>query len=68
MLEDYFDMDLESIIPMVFLYLIVGGMMFFLLWYKKGVGLRMGIIPTVLFYILLMPITYFIVTYFKNKD
>ncbi len=61
MFEDI--LELEGIIPTIVLYVVVGIMMWYLLLSKDTYNWS----SKIMFYIVLLPITYVIVNYIKNK-
>ena len=62
-----FEIPLETLIPTIVIYVIVSVMMWFLLLHKSDGTLMYGWLGTIMFYVVLAPISYFIITHYQNK-
>lgn len=62
------DLELEGIAPTIIVYIVVAIMMWYIFGYWENQGLTIGWIKKIIFMIVLAPLSYFIVNYYKNKE
>ena len=66
MFEDI--LELEGIVPTAIIYVVVSIMMWYIFGYWNTSGMSIGWIERIMFQIVLIPLCYIIVNYYKNKE
>jgi len=62
------DLELGELTPVIIIYIVVTIMMWYIFGYWENQGLELGWIKKIGFQIILAPLCYFIVNYYKNKE